>query len=299
MSSLSSGQLSGLFMAACARARQPGHSTIGWAFRLCLHRPPACNTFPRCLPAPDIQRMNLRLPVFPSSRVHVAWLVLILLMTMMTACQPLLESSATEPGSIVASDSAVAAQVLPALAPATPLPFVPLPAATTSPGSSAEQAIMASMNRAPMPVRLLIPEARMDVAVEVMAWETTRINGERSTRWVFPEGAAGWQVSSAAAGEPGNMILMGRQLEGGVFAPIAQSAVGIGQEVHVYDSQGTLYRYMIDEISEPLSLMGDGETETRIAAYLADTNAPTLTLITGWPDFTTTHRIFVRASLIQ
>lgn len=180
----------------------------------------------------------------------------------------------------------------------TPPPLVAgLANSTSVPPTEAEAMVAALVAQEVTPVRLLIADARMDVFVQPLGWETVRVDGERTTRWTLPHGAAGWHVDSARPGESGNMVISGRQLGGDVFAPIAQDALQVGQEIVLQDSAGNQYSYRIQTISAPLLIQGDAAAETQTAAYLAQTDSPTLTLVTGWPDFTTTHYIFVVATL--
>ena len=133
-----------------------------------------------------------------------------------------------------------------------------------------------------------------------MGWEVVRGADGATTRWVLPEGAAGWHVDSARAGEAGNTIISGRQLGGEVFAPLALGMAAPGQEVEVRDAEGARFLYRITEVSDPLPIRGAGEAEnTLIEQYLQPSAEPRLTLITGWPDFTTTHRIFVVAEFVR
>jgi sortase (surface protein transpeptidase) len=152
----------------------------------------------------------------------------------------------------------------------------------------------------PAPVRLTIPAIDFDVPVQAMGWEIIRRNNRRTTEWVLPEDAAGWHVNSARAGEPGNTIISGHQIEGAaVFAPLALGEVRLGQEIELTDSSGRTFVYRVTEVSDPLPIRGGGsEVEEALARYTAPSTTGRLTLITGWPDFTTTHRLFVVAELV-
>ena len=53
------------------------------------------------------------------------------------------------------------------------------------------------------------------------------------------------------------------------------------------------------EVSEPIAIVGATEEDNALAqTYVAPTEAAQLTLMTGWPDFTTTHRIFAVAEYV-
>jgi hypothetical protein len=149
------------------------------------------------------------------------------------------------------------------------------------------------------PVALEFPALNLTVPVSPMRWEVVRDGDVRTTRWVLPADAAGWHPDSAGAGEAGNTIVSGSQLAGAaVFAPIALGDVVAGQEIVVTTSEGERFSYTVTEVSEPLALEGDAAATAALLAYLQPalpSGAARLTLLTGWPDFTTTHRIVVVA----
>ena len=178
---------------------------------------------------------------------------------------------------------------------------------TGSSTSGAASADTTSETRTPVtsldplpPVRLSIPEAQLETTVEPMGWDVVEVEGERTTKWIVPESAAGWHVNSAGVGANGNLILSGHQVQGdAVFAPLSLGDVIPGQEVLVEDEAGAVFIYQIVDVSEPIPASGATEAEMAQAMdYLEQTDEARLTLITGWPDFTTTHRIFARADLI-
>jgi hypothetical protein len=150
------------------------------------------------------------------------------------------------------------------------------------------------------PTRLAIPEIGLDVPVEPMGWQMVAHEGVLTTAWVLPQDAAGWHVNGAGVGGAGNLIISGSQAAGAaVFAPLTFGDVQPGQEVLVTDSAGAVYTYRITSVAEPLPIVGaTAEEEAQAAAFVAPTETPRLTLITGWPDFTSTHRVFAVADLV-
>lgn len=150
------------------------------------------------------------------------------------------------------------------------------------------------------PVLLRIPELTLELPITPMGWVVTEANGQRTTQWIVPLDTVGWHVNSAGAGGTGNTILSGHQSNGAaVFAPLALGDITVGQEVQLVDEQGAVFIYRITEISEPIPIVGATEEDNALAqTYLAPTTVPQLTLITGWPDFTTTHRVFAVAEYV-
>lgn len=148
------------------------------------------------------------------------------------------------------------------------------------------------------PARLQIPDIGLDVPVVPMGWRIAVIGGVRTTEWIVPEDAAGWHVNSAKAGARGNVVISGHQLLGtAVFQPIALGDVQEGQEIRLTDASGRTFIYQVQQVSEPIPIGVDLVQERTIAAqYTGPTAEARLTLVTGWPDYASTHRVFVVAT---
>lgn len=207
---------------------------------------------------------------------HVAASVALLSVVLMSACQPLTPTPPVA-GDVVRETPAASVTTTPTAAP---------PAMAPAQESSA-------------PVSLKIPALDMDIAVAPMGWEIVEVGGLRTTRWVVPETTAGWAINSAGAGGAGNMVIAGHQTRGGaLFAALALGEVAAGQEILVTDAAGKEFAYRVVEVSPPLPLFGaTAEENAQAAAYIAPSTDARLTLVTGWPADTTTHRIFVVAEL--
>lgn len=151
------------------------------------------------------------------------------------------------------------------------------------------------------PVAIEIPALSLVIPVAPMGWESAEVEGRTTTRWVVPDDAAGWALNSARAGDVGNVVIAGHQARGAaVFAAVALGEVEVGQELVLADETGNTFTYRVVEVSEPIPVLGatDAEVE-QAAAYAAPTTDARLTLITGWPAATTTHRVFVVAELVD
>lgn len=147
------------------------------------------------------------------------------------------------------------------------------------------------------PVRVQIQEIGLDAPIIAMGWRVATVDGKRTTVWDVPLDKAGWHINSAGAGGLGNVVVSGRQVGGtAVFAPLALGSVAPGQEVLLTDGDGIIFVYRISEVTDPIPVTGATPDElARAATYFAPTDNARLTLVTGWPDFTTTHRIFAVA----
>lgn len=197
---------------------------------------------------------------------------------------------------------------IPEAATSTP---APTPAATAQPTASPGGTAVASQPSVPTskplavadaapPTLLSIPEISLDASVVPMEWRVAEVAGKRTTVWSLPADALGWHSNSVGAGAAGNLVISGHQLLGeGLLAPVALGEVAIGQEILVTDAEATVFVYQISEVSEPIVISEDRATEEGLAAsWTTQSGDPRLTLITGWPDFSSTHRIFVTALFV-
>jgi hypothetical protein len=155
-------------------------------------------------------------------------------------------------------------------------------------------------NQTAGPVRVQIPEIGLDAPIIAMGWRVAMAEGQRTTVWEVPLDQAGWHINSVGAGGLGNTVVSGRQVEGAaVFAPLALGTVAPGQEVLLTDGDGIVFVYRIAEVTEPIPVTGATPDQLAQAAeYFAPTTTARLTLVTGWPEFTTTHRIFAVADFV-
>jgi len=133
-----------------------------------------------------------------------------------------------------------------------------------------------------------------------MGWRVSEVAGKRTTVWELPDDALGWHSNSAGAGSVGNLVISGHQLLGeALLAPLALGEVVLDQEILVTDVAGQVFVYRVSEVSEPLAISDDLAAEEKLGAAMTDqSGTPRLTLVTGWPDFSSTHRVFVVADFI-
>lgn len=152
-----------------------------------------------------------------------------------------------------------------------------------------------------VPVSLRIPEIELAVDVVPMQWRVAEVDGQRTTVWVLPNEGAGWHPNSAKLGDPGNVVISGHQLLGDApFAAIALGDVTVDQEILLSDESGEVFTYRVTEVTDPLPIPTSFSEESVLAArFTSETETPTLTLISGWPDFSSTHRVVVIAERVD
>lgn len=171
-------------------------------------------------------------------------------------------------------------------------------------GSSADLATEPTLPLAPEeatpPTNMAIADLGLTLDVVPMGWVVTEANSQPTTEWIVPTDAVGWHANSVGAGAAGNLILSGHQIIGdAVFAPLALGDIMVGQEIALTDADGATYSYEIVEVSEPVPILGaTPEDENMARSFLQPSESAILTMMTGWPDFTTTHRIFAVAELV-
>lgn len=150
------------------------------------------------------------------------------------------------------------------------------------------------------PTMLAIPDIDLEVDVTPMGWRITQSDGESSTEWDVPYSTAGWHVTSAGAGASSNVIISGHQIVGeAIFAQIALGELEEGAKIYLTDEAEQTFIYEVSTVSEPIPLVGATETDVDAAeSFVTPTDSAQLTLMTGWPDFSTTHYLFVAADLV-
>jgi len=177
---------------------------------------------------------------------------------------------------------------------ATALPPAP---ATATPAVAVTKSTPLPQDQAALPVELRIPALNFTVAVTPMAWQVTQVAGERSAVWQVPEDKAGWHINSARAGALGNVVISGHHLQGkAVFAALARGEVEVGQQILLTDERGKTFVYQVTEVAAPIPVLSaTAEDQAHAAAYMAPSTQAKLTLVTGWPEFSDTHLLFIVA----
>jgi hypothetical protein len=85
-----------------------------------------------------------------------------------------------------------------------------------------------------------------------------------------------------------------------VFAPLALGDIVVGQAIEITDTIGRRFVYQVSEVSEPVPILGATDEDNDMArSFMQPSETPILTMMTGWPDFTTTHRIFAVAEFVE
>jgi sortase A len=149
------------------------------------------------------------------------------------------------------------------------------------------------------PWHLQIPA--IDLTAPVIGAELTTENAEGGTpvfTWTVPDyAAAGWHVTSAPPGKPGNTVLNGHNnIKGEVFRDLVD--VQTGDRV-ILDATGNRHEYLITD--RHIVREAGASLETRIdnARWVAATADERLTLVTCWPPTGDSHRLIVIARPIR
>jgi sortase A len=203
--------------------------------------------------------------------------------------------------------------------PASPAPLLPTiapaqaPEATaTAPASTATSIPSATPVLTSVPVRLVIPDLKIDVPVVEMGWRVVQTSDGPRSDWVIPKNEAGHHINSALLGENGNLVISGHNnIYGEVLKPISfawDSDTGIqvdnftdrsellnGREIELFDATGQAFKYTISAFYR---LKDTGVSlQQRIAngRFMEPTDQAQVTIITCWPPSSNTHRLVVVA----
>jgi LPXTG-site transpeptidase (sortase) family protein len=149
-----------------------------------------------------------------------------------------------------------------------------------------------------IPNRLVISRIKLDVPIVPVGFQETASAGQVYNQWLTPvQYAAGWHVTSALLGVPGNTVLNGHHnAYGMVFKDLVK--LQIGDAISVY-SGSQEFRYqvvsnmLLPERFEPLS------TRIENARWIEPSLDERITLVTCWPQDNNTHRVVIVAMPIS
>ena len=182
----------------------------------------------------------------------------------------------------------------------------PTPAPTATPEPIAPGALASA------PVRLTIPDLKIDVPVTEMGWRVVETaNGPRSD-WVIPKNEAGHHINSALLGESSNLVISGHNnIFGQVFKPISfawdndartqvdsftdRSDVLTGRTLQLFDATGQQFDYVIRDFYRLKDTGVSAQQRIANGRFMEPTDQAQVTVITCWPPTSNTHRLVVVA----
>jgi len=140
------------------------------------------------------------------------------------------------------------------------------------------------------PTRIVAPTIELDAPVVPVGWE---VDAQGVSRWQTAGNAAGWHITSAYPGQPGNVVLSGHNnTQGEVFRDLTRFKPG--DEIILY-AESQVYLYRVQEWFIVPEREATPEQQQQNARWAAPTRDERLTLISCWPFRTNTHRIIVIA----
>jgi sortase A len=141
-----------------------------------------------------------------------------------------------------------------------------------------------------IPTRIVIPAIKLDASVETVGWHVV----DGVSQWDVPDtSAAGWLMTSAELGQPGNTAITGHHnIAGEVFRNLVK--LKPGDRITLYaQNQPFLYEVTSRRI---LPERGQSEEVRRAnARWIQPTTDERITLITCWPYTSNTHRLIIVA----
>jgi sortase A len=145
-----------------------------------------------------------------------------------------------------------------------------------------------------VPTRLVIPAIKLDAPVETAGWHTV----EGVSQWDVPDHfAAGWLMTSATLGKPGNTAITGHHnVAGEVFRNLVK--LKRGDRITLYSDDEPYYyeitaRKILPERGQPDEVRRDN------ARWIQPTSDERITLITCWPYTSNTHRLIIIAKPVE
>jgi sortase A len=144
------------------------------------------------------------------------------------------------------------------------------------------------------PSRIVIPAIKLDAPIRTVGWHV--IDGV--SQWDVPdEFAAGWLMTSAPLGQPGNTAITGHHnIAGEVFRNLVK--LKPGDQITLY-AQDQPYYYQV-ESRRILPDKGQPESVRRAnARWIQPTDDERITLVTCWPYTNNTHRLIIVAKPIE
>lgn len=164
------------------------------------------------------------------------------------------------------------------------------------PGTPAPSPV--SLPQSLVPQRILIPAIGLDAAVVPAGYELIEINGQVYQQWDAPaEYAAGWQMTSAYLGVPGNTVLNGHHnVYGSVFGSLIY--LEPGDTIELQSGEWTItytvgLKLLLPERDEDLSVRLEN------GRWMQASEDERLTLVTCWPPESNTHRLFIVAQPVE
>jgi len=184
------------------------------------------------------------------------------------------------------------------------------PTATTA--TAAILAPSATPESASVPVRLVIPDLKIDVPIVEMGWQVIQTADGPRSDWVIPKNEAGHHINSALLGDADNLVISGHNnIYGEVFKPISfawdnnariqvdkftdRSDLLNGRTVELFDATGREFKYTISAFYRLKDTGVPAEQRIANGRFMEPTDQAQLTLITCWPPTSNTHRLVVVA----
>jgi LPXTG-site transpeptidase (sortase) family protein len=140
------------------------------------------------------------------------------------------------------------------------------------------------------PTRLVIPAINLDAPVETVGWHTVA----GVSQWDVPDTfAAGWLMTSAPLGKPGNTAITGHHnIAGEVFRNLVK--LQPGDRITLYAKDQPFYYEVASRRILPERGQSD-EVRRANARWIQPTDDERITLITCWPYTSNTHRLVIVA----
>ena len=232
--------------------------------------------------------------------------------------QPTVPPTTVPPTTIAPTATLVAPAPTVTAAPPSPEPLlptetpVPAEAAAAAPSPAVTAVPSATPVLASVPVRLVIPDLKIDVPVVEMGWRVVQTADGPRSDWVIPKNEAGHHINSALLGDEDNVVISGHNnIYGEVLKPISfawdnasrvqvdsftdQSDILNGRTIELFDAAGQEFKYTIAAFYRLKDTGVSAEQRIANGRFMEPTDQAQVTIITCWPPTSNTHRLVVVA----
>ena len=144
---------------------------------------------------------------------------------------------------------------------------------------------------------LSLPSIGVHKTIEAVGWrQVMQPNGNLISEWEVAQDVVGWHVNSALPNTGGNIVLAGHNsIYGAVFQDLHKLIRG---DVATVQYNGIFHRYRIDEVEIMNYQNASAAEQDAVFQHIQPSMTDKLTLISCFPDFSTSHRVVVKASPI-
>jgi hypothetical protein len=162
------------------------------------------------------------------------------------------------------------------------------------------------------PVRLVIPDLDIDIAVTEMVWKAVQGPAGLQAEWQIPENTGGHHINSAVLGASDNIVISGHNnVYGKVFERISMAwddatktqvdnntysnDILNGHTIQLYSADGRRFEYRVSAFYRLHDTGVSAQQRMDNTRFIQPTHDARLTLVTCWPPASNSYRLILQA----